>query len=86
MRTYEELTEMIKGIEHIKEVNYWAKGEHERFYVNVESQNRFGNESKIYIDMKTGELVANLKKGQSGVKSYKWSQDVAAQLAERLKG
>lgn len=76
--TLEKLTTSIETLDHVVETNLWEKGEHRRLYVRVASQNRFPNNSVIYVDLHTNEVVTTMEKGKSGAKAYAWAQDVAA--------
>lgn len=72
------LTTTIEALTNVVETNLWEKGGHRRLYVRVASQNRFPNNSVIYVDLHTNDVVTKLEKGKSGAKAYAWAQDVAA--------
>ena len=78
----QETIDAIKALEHVESVNEWIGGEHHRLYINIASQNRFANASKLFIDLQTGKVVDKLQKGQSGAKSFRWSQEVTAAVKE----
>lgn len=79
----ETLIDTAKSLPHVADASRWTKGDKDRIYINVRSQNRMPSGVTMYIDLATGELVCKLG-GASGAKTCAWAEDIRDAMEEAL--